>query len=300
MWRYWGHNNPFDQKELVKFSYRDRSFVVHDYALGRILYLYNMIQGCAGTRAPNAKKMVRAGNIDTNGLVSKTIGFDFSTDALTTLLAWAYDKDTMVLLSKGNLSYHDWLTVAKFMTIAGLDTDIEHIIACQTAQKSMNVPSKQWGRLTLVTDVVFAVVKFVYDAVVFCVQSIIVLVGFIIALCIFHEFLRLMVAANSIDPRWEIAVAMELLKFNMSQAESRVIDLDTLVDRVSEIRRAFEGRRKPPDASQNLTESASRFIQSVWHNLVDVCDLMINTVLTIIDYFIWTRDTLVSLWEKRT
>jgi hypothetical protein len=300
MWRYWGHNNPFDQKELVKFSYRDRSFVVHDYALGRIPYLHNMIQGCTGTRAPNAKKMVRAGNIDPNGLISKSIGFDFSTEALTVILAWAYDKDTMRLLRRGVLPYEHWLTVAKFMTIAGLDTDLEHIIACQTAQKAINVPSKRWERLTLVAKFVYDAVKFVYDVVTFCVQGIFVLVACIVFLRGVIDFTTVMLSASPFDTKWELSVAMELLKFNMSQTESRVIDLDTLVDRVSEIRRAFEGRRKPPDASQNLTESASRFIQSVWHNLVDVCDLMINTVLTIIDYFIWTRNTLVSLWAKRT
>jgi hypothetical protein len=258
MWRYSGHGNPFDQKELIKFSYRGMSFVVHDYALGRIPYLHNMIQGCTGTRAPNAKKMVRAGNIDPNGLISKSIGFDFSTEALTVLLAWAYDKDTMHLLQQGVLPYEHWLTVAKFMTIADLDTDIEHIIACQTAQKLLLVPSKRWEQLTLVA-------KFLFDLVVGCVQFV---VGVFLLLLFFILFCGHMTEAydrsqrRELDAQFDLHVATELLRLKSSQDLSP----KDVFEQVNVMRRELRLRHSK-DALDSFTVCFARMIRSIVDNV---------------------------------
>lgn len=134
-------NSYNGKNHLIKLVYDQKPFYIHTGALCRIPYLFNMAGWLPLT---SGKAIVNIGVVDAQP-ISTALGFSFTAYHMSVILQWAYDRDTKEMLnppiwrSKSDLlDYEQWLKVAQFMTIPGLDEDLT--LAIQIAKTRLKMP----------------------------------------------------------------------------------------------------------------------------------------------------------------
>ena len=130
---------------VISFTYQDEQFSVPSRLIYSISYLEQAIYTFhQGLHVP----YVDVGEIDPDGLISKTLGFEFSPRNMHRLIDWAYDRNTRRLLKDSHelqaLTVAQWLKVAEFLIVPDLDTELRLMVQLQ----STTLPS-EWQQRKL-------------------------------------------------------------------------------------------------------------------------------------------------------